>query len=287
MISTADFGPQVEKIEQTDVIVMHDVSVFGDMNTDIVCPYMTFMLIHRGSDSGLYDLQPITQRENELACILPGHIIHPISCSADFCATVMLISQRLLKDLQYRVFSHDYDKFNTFPICTLTETEARRIMDFVEQLEAVLRHTDEELPHRYDMLIAILSVGYEYLNYYRREQDKVWEDKRHNEMLNQFCELVVEHYKESREVSFYANMFKLSPKYFSKRICSLTGGLSPADWIERYVAAQAKHIIRTQRPTVKEAAYALGFNEASSFCRFFKRVTGQTPQQFRAGLDSL
>ena len=132
MISTADFGPQVEKIERTDVIVMHDVSVFGDMNTDIVCPYMTFMLIHRWSDSGLYDLQPITQRENELACILPGHIIHPISCSADFCATVMLISQRLLKDLQYRVFSHDYDKFNTFPICTLSEIEAKRIMDFVE-----------------------------------------------------------------------------------------------------------------------------------------------------------
>ena len=45
--------------------------------------------------------------------------------------------------------------------------------------------------------------------------------------------------------------------------------------------------IRTQHLTVKEAAYALRFNEASSFCRFFKRVTGQTPQQFRAGLESL
>ena len=93
----------------------------------------------------------------------------------------------------------------------------------------------------------------------------------------------MEHYRESREVKYYAALMNLSPKYFSK-IITEAAGMSPADWIEQYVVAQAKLMLHTQPFTIKETAFRLGFDESASFCRFFKRVTGLTPQQFRAGL---
>ncbi|MBQ1858726.1 MAG: helix-turn-helix transcriptional regulator [Paludibacteraceae bacterium] len=37
---------------------------------------------------------------------------------------------------------------------------------------------------------------------------------------------------------------------------------------------------------VKATAYQLGFSEPASFCRFFKRVTGTTPQQFRSDFNN-
>ena len=37
-------------------------------------------------------------------------------------------------------------------------------------------HTEQELPHRYQALLAQLAVGYEFLNFYRREQDKQYRD---------------------------------------------------------------------------------------------------------------
>lgn len=287
MASTSDYFEQLKNIEQTDVVIMRNITGFSALNTDILCPHLSFTLVERGNITGLYDLQPLTQHKNELVCLMPGHIIHPLGYSDDFLATIILISDRLRQDLQFHVFSHDYRKFNPFPLCTLSDIEVQHLFSFVEQLEAVLKHTNEELPHRYDMLLAILSVGYEFINYYRQEQDKAWRNDQQNEMLYRFCALVSDHYKESREVAFYAERFNLSPKYFSKRISLLTGGMSPADWIERYVAVRAKYIIRTQLPTVKELTYALGFSEPASFCRFFKRVTGMTPQQFKAQLASV
>jgi AraC-like DNA-binding protein len=80
-------------------------------------------------------------------------------------------------------------------------------------------------------------------------------------------------------VKYYAALMNLSPKYFSK-IITEAAGMSPADWIEQYVVAQAKLMLHTQPMTVKETAYRLGFDESASFCRFFKRVAGVTPREF-------
>jgi AraC-like DNA-binding protein len=92
----------------------------------------------------------------------------------------------------------------------------------------------------------------------------------------------INHYRESREVKYYADLLNLTPKYLSKVISSATDGLTPAKWIEQYVTAQAKRLIETQvTPTLQETAYMLGFSEPTSFYRYFKRVTGMTAKEYR------
>ena len=83
-------------------------------------------------------------------------------------------------------------------------------------------------------------------------------------------------------MKFYANLLHLTPKYLSKVIRAATGGLSPGEWIEQYVTAQAKRLIEIgATPTLQETAYMLGFSEPTSFYRYFKRVTGMTAKQYR------
>jgi AraC-like DNA-binding protein len=111
--------------------------------------------------------------------------------------------------------------------------------------------------------------------------------KRHVEIFNRFCDLVVNNYRESREVKFYANLLNLTPKYLSKVILTTTDGLSPAKWIEQYVAAQAKRLIETHATqTLQEIAYLLGFSEPTSFYRYFKRATGMTAKEYRDSTSS-
>lgn len=281
MHSTTDYAQQLQNIEQTGLVVMRDVSRFSAYHTEIVCPHMALMIVERGSTRVLYDMQEKTQRQYDIACLLPGHLLNPMESSDDFKASIVVLSHQLYKNLQFHVFSHDYNKFNFAPISPLTPEQAENMLTVIHQLEIVAGHTEEELPHRYKMLLSLLAVGYEYLNLYRRRQDLQWADNRHVDLLNRFCDLVVDHYRESREVKYYAALLNLTPKYFSKVIASLTGGQSPADWINQYVASQAKHIISTQHLSVKETAYRLGFSESASFCRFFKRITGLTPQEYK------
>ena len=260
---------------------MRDITGFSSYGKDIIWPYLTLALCQGGSFRALYDMQETTHSLNDVACIMPGHMHRPIESSDDYKTTIFILSQRVLKAIKFHVFSHDTIKFDVAPVCHLTPEQAQHMMAITDQLEIIANHTEAELPHRKEMLLSILAIGYEFLNLYRREQDQNWEKERNAQLLHQFCDLVVEHYRESREVQFYADRMHLSPKYFSKLITEATGGMSPANWIEQYVAAQAKLMLLSQPLTVKEVGYRLGFDETASFCRFFKRVTSLTPREFQ------
>ena len=208
--------------------------------------------------------------------------MHPIDCSDDFSYAVFFISPKMFDDLRFHTFSHDYEKFNSAPFCSLTDEQATQLLTIVDLLEIIASHTDKELPHRYQTLLAQLAVGYELLNYYRRNLDRQWAESRYTDTFNRFCDLVVKHYRESREVKYYADLLDITPKHLSKVIRTVTNGLSPAEWIEQYVTAQAKRLIETgATQTLQETAYMLGFSEPTSFYRYFKRVTGMTANQYR------
>jgi AraC-like DNA-binding protein len=272
----------IEDIEQSGVVIVREMQRFFNYNEDFVFPHIILTLILSGSARAVYDMQVITHQKNDLAIIMPGHIMHPLDCTDDFTYTLFFISPKMFDDLRFHTFSHDYEKFNYAPVCSLTDKQAAHLLSIVDQLIVIANHTDEELPHRYQALLAQLAVGYEFLNFYRSEQDKQWSENRHTELFNRFCDLVVKHYRESREVKFYADLLNLTPKYLSKVIRATTNGLSPVEWIEQYVTSQAKHLIETRATqTLQETAYILGFSEPTSFYRYFKRVTGMTAKQYR------
>ena len=275
--------PLQQSIEQSDILIVREMPRFFGYNEDFVFPHIILTLILSGSARAMYDMRVITHHKNDLTIILPGHIMHPIECSDDFSYTLLFISPKMFDDLRFHTFSHDYEKFNNAPFCSLTDEQAVHLLAIVDQLAIIANHTDKELPHRYQTLLAQLAVGYEFLNYYRRDQDRQWAENRNADIFNRFIDLVVKHYRESREVKYYADLLHISPKHLSKVVRTAANGLSPVKWIEQYVMAQAKRLIETRATqTLQETAYLLGFSEPTSFYRYFKRVTGMTAKQYRA-----
>ena len=274
--------PLLQSIEQTDILIVREMPSFLGYNEDYVFPHIVLTLILSGSARAMYDMRVITHHKNDLTIILPGHIMHPLDCTDDFTYAMLFISPKMLDELRFHTFSHDHEKFNYAPVCSLTDEQAAHLLSIVDQLDIIANHNDKELPHRYQALLAQLAVGYEFLNYYRRGQDRKWAENRHIDIFNRFCDLVVKHYRESREVNYYANLLNLTPKYLSKVIRTTTNGLSPNKWIEQYVTMQAKRLIETRATqTLQETAYMLGFTEPTSFYRYFKRAVGMTAKQYR------
>ena len=274
--------PLLQSIEQTDIMIVREMPRFFGYNEDFVFPHIILTLILSGSARAMYDMRVITHHKNDLTIILPGHIMHPMDCSDDFSYALLFISPKMLDDLRFHTFSHDHEKFNYAPVCSLTDEQATHLLAIVDQLAIIANHTEQELPHRYQALLAQLAVGYEFLNYYRRDQDQQWAENRYADTFKRFCDLVVKHYRESRELKYYADLLDLTPKHLSKVIRTVTNGLSPVEWIEQYVTTQAKRLIETRAThTLQEIAYMLGFTEPTSFYRYFKRVTGMTAKQYR------
>ncbi len=272
----------LQSVEQNGVCVEKEVQGHSVTGVDMVFPHVMIILCLRGSARVMFDMQEIAIDKNDLGILMPGHFLRRISCSDDYTFACVLISAKMFNEVKAHAFSHDHDKFNYAPKCHLTDVQAQRVMALNELLEAIASHDSKDLQLRQQMLLSHLAVSFEFINYYRREQDKKWAESRSATLYTQFCDLVVEHYRENRNVNFYAGLLDYDPRYFSKLFRQFSNGRSPLEWIQQYVATQAKLIMDTHpKQTVKETAFQLGFPTTANFCRYFKRATGIYPQEYK------
>ena len=282
MQTDATLAQLLQSVEQNGVCVEKEIHGFPVTNVDVVFPHVVLLLCLSGSARIMFDMQELSIEKNDYGVLMPGHVIRRIAYSEDYAYARVFISAEMISELKTHAFSHDSDKFNYAPHCHLTDVQAKRVMALLELLEAIASHDLNDLQLRRQMLLSHLAVGYEFINYYRREQDRQWAESRSVKLYTQFCDLVVEHYKENRNVNYYAGLMGYDARYFSKVFRQFSGGLSPLDWIQQYVATQAKHIMDMYpKQTVKETAYQLGFPTTGNFCRYFKRATGIYPQAYK------
>lgn len=283
----AYFTSRLRQVEQTGVMVDRYEPAFpvSFCERDLILPNCYLLLTHQGSTRVLYDMQEKTLKPNTIVLVMPGHLIRFIDRTDDLVFSRLVIKPELFNEMLSLTYSHNVNKFHSEPRYILTDEQVDKLMKILEILETIARHDEQELPQRHQLLLTQLTVGYEFINYYRSEQDKSQADSSRTELLNRFCDLVVAHFRESREVKFYAEMLHLHPYHLTRAIREASGGQSPAQWIEQYVVTLAKKMIETHpNQSLKQTAYQLGFTEPTSFYRYFKHATGITAKEYRNSL---
>lgn len=101
-----------------------------------------------------------------------------------------------------------------------------------------------------------------------------------HEKIQQFEQLINEHYVEEKLPSYYADLLHLTPNYLNK-LCKEETGITAGELIRKRVIIEAQRMLYYTYDTVSEIAVKLGFETASYFVTFFKKNSGQTPDQFR------
>ena len=276
------FEEALRTIEKSEMIVLRDIHSFPVYGQDIIFPYLMIFICHTGSSRALYDMQEIRFQKNEVAIILPNHIIHPIESSPDYTITVIMHSLAFEQEMTRRRMTHDHNKFHEIPACLLTDEEMAQYMKAVDMLELISITSVACYPHRHEMLLAQTDIMTEMLDACRFEMDENAKSRsRNNRVFNEFSNLLAANYREQHEVAFYAEKAHLTARHFSVIIKEVVG-VSASDYIEQYLATQAKNLLFS-RPdlSVQQISYYLGYADSPSFCRFFKRLTGKTPKDFR------
>ena len=105
-------------------------------------------------------------------------------------------------------------------------------------------------------------------------------DNEQIEVIRKFNFLVDMHYKSKRKVSDYAELLFKSPKTLSN-LFSIYNQKSPQQIILDRLALEAKRLIHFTDRQNQEIAFDLGFNDPAHFSRFFKKMTGKTPSEYR------
>jgi AraC-like DNA-binding protein len=277
------FEEAYRAIEKKEVVVLRNVHGFPARDKDIISPYLMLFICHSGSSRALYDMSEVLFRPNEVAMILPNHIIRPVECSPDYSITIIMHSIAFEQEMSQLRMTHDRNQFHEYPACRLTDEEMGQFMKAVEVLEIISNTPVSRYPHRHNMLLEQTDIMTQMLDACRGKMDETAKAiSRKHSVCNEFCNLLAMHYREQHEVAFYAGKAHLTTRHFSVVIKEVMG-ISASDFIERYLLSQAKNLL-VSRPdlSVQQISYHLGYADSPSFCRFFKRFTGITPMDFRA-----
>ena len=100
------------------------------------------------------------------------------------------------------------------------------------------------------------------------------------DIIRKFSVLVELNYKKEHGLKFYADSLNKSPKTLSN-IFSLLKQQTPLNIIHNRIILEAKRYINYTDKTAKEISFELGFEDVSSFSRFFKRNTGMNISNFK------
>lgn len=273
----------VREIQNTGIAVKHRKQGLSMPLQNIMSQHPIFIYCHQGSCKAMYDMHEVTYGKNELAIVMPGHVLKTLECTDDYVSSYMIVSIDLFSDIHTHIGA-DHDNFIKHPIITLSDERAKVLMQIGGILADIASHVGKDVHMHHQILRAQLFVGCEFIYKQYIEQERTKGLGMHTTLYYNFCDLVIKHYRESREVKFYADLLHLTPKYFAK-ILRQEMGVSPVEWIEKYIVTQAKRLIEIYpNRTLGQIAYMLGFSEPTSFYRYFKRVTGITAKQYRESL---
>ncbi|MGM9712772.1 MAG: helix-turn-helix transcriptional regulator [Prevotella sp.] len=128
-------------------------------------------------------------------------------------------------------------------------------------------------------LVAALMHHYNAL-YLDSSEHQALARTREQTIFDRFIQLVNLHSHEHHHIGYYASRMCLSGRYLTT-IIHQTSGVTAKEWIDRALISRIQvELIHTAKP-VAQIADELHFPNPSFFCKYFKRITGVTPGEYR------
>ena len=175
-----------------------------------------------------------------------------------------------------------------YPFFSLTEENFGYIRSMLEKLWERIYEEDKDrkgfLQQRLQVeLIKSMAqtITYEVLSiYFSKLPIQPMVQTKKDLVFHQFLLSLFRHFRQEREVAFYAELQHLSPRYFSSIIKEKSGN-NALQWIVQMVITEAKLLLETSDLSIKEISVQLNFPTQSFFGKYFKQYTGISPKEFR------
>ena len=152
-------------------------------------------------------------------------------------------------------------------------------LELVKRVEEEFAHLQNDSSHLVRALLYQLLV---ILNRFYGTTYNVQGDTSVHPDFLRFRSLLEKEFMTCHRVAAYIQLLGISASHLNK-ICRQHSGLSAQQMIHCKLISEIKKRLRDNWPA-SEIAYEFDFSDPSNFNRFFKKLTSQTPQQYRDSL---
>jgi AraC family transcriptional activator of pobA len=240
--------------------------------------YYFMVLVRQGSSRHWIDMKPYTLKADTFYFTVP-HQVHLKEESEPLSGTIIAFTEELLaiegnsflKQLPIIQNPHNGHELS------LSTQDVLFLEDTLEKMYTEYRAKNN---WQQGMLMAYVQVLLIYLSRLYTEQFSGEETVPDRVLLKKYLAKIEESYTEVHEVACYADMLNISAGHLSE-VVKEQSGKSAITHIHERLVLEAKRLLFHTEISIKEVAFQLGFEDASYFNRFFKRITGNTPLDYR------
>ena len=242
----------------------------------------TFTLVIKGTLNIIYNDKELTLRPDDLYIYSPGIPVSIVSASADYHGICLLADEhttiemptvRDLVNIAYIPIVQLHE-----PKVTLPHSEAQRLANKMLEIIDYL-HSD----HIYKQEILRLLYGVFLLDVQNAQQRAIVHrqtPKRLEEIFIEFIRLLPKHFAKHHDIAFYASKLNISSVYLS-RVVRQVSNRTVIDFINQMLLMEASFLLRTTSLSITQIADRLCFADTPSFSKFFSRLKGMSPREYR------
>ena len=243
-----------------------------------------FMLVDKGWMTIHYNGRDLTLRPNDLYTYSPGLPVDVIATSDDFHGDCLMADEHVTIEAPSL---HDLLHLAYLPIVQLHEPKQTLASDAAQHLIAKMReiigylHSDhiykgEVLRMLYSIFLLDLQNAQQRAIVHRQTPQRV------EEIFIGFIRLLPRHFARHHDIPFYADQLNISTVYLSRVVRQVTGR-TVVDYINQMLLMEASFLLQTSRLSITQIADRLHFADTPSFSKFFLRLKGMSPKEYRKG----
>jgi len=241
-----------------------------------------FMLVDKGWMTIHYNGRELTFRPNDLYTYSPGLPVDVIATSDDFHGYFLMADEHVtieapsVRDLLHLAYMPIVQLHE--PKQTLAADAAQHLIMKMREIIGYLHSTHiykgEVLRMLYSIFLLDLQNAQNSAIVHRQTPQRV------EEIFIGFIRLLPSHFAEHHDIAFYADQLHISPVYLSRVVRQVTGR-TVVDYINQMLMMEATFLLQTSKLSITQIADHLHFADTPSFSKFFSRLKGMSPKEYK------
>ena len=179
---------------------------------------------------------------------------------------------------------YEFFSYSSTEALHLSESEVVVFKQVLDMIESELKHPIDN--HTRELIVSNIEL---LLNYCLRFYDRqfIIRHKENSDILSAFERNIKDYFEQGSavrgglpSVAYFADKACLSPGYFGDLIRKETG-MTAQYYIQQHILALSKQLLLDPSQSISQIYDRLGFQYPQHFSRFFKKLAGMTPKEYR------
>lgn len=255
-----------------DLLILEFATYNDSFNVPRKVDVTTLILLDKGESRAIVEGKEYHLKAPCLAIVMPNQTYCLLEASEELKLRAIIMSNRFTANLMSSSLNRMVQKN---PILEISSD----IISFNTYYK-VLLHTVKSPIKSYRFETA-QHLTMSMLYFYIRKLVKIENDKKRKEIIfDNFCEELRKYFSINRTIPFYSGRLGVSPKYLNDIVKEKTQ-ITANDYIDKVTVTECKALLSSTEMSIQRISMLMNFSSYSGFGKFFKRMTGMSPTEYR------